>query len=298
MSTFTAIDISKLPAPKVVEEIDFETIFSEMLADLQARDPSFTALTESDPAYKILQVAAFREVLIRQRVNEAGRAVMLPYAAGADLDNLGALLNVPRLLIDAGDPNAIPPVPPTFESDTDFRRRIQLSPEGFSTAGPEGAYIFHALSADGAVLDASAISPNPGDVTVTVLSRVGNGAASSDLVSAVDEALSSESVRPLTDAVTVQSATILSYTIQATLYFYSGPGNEEVLENAQAAIETYTEESHRLGIDITLSGIYAALHQPGVQRVELTSPTANLTVDKTEAAFCTSIALTDGGIDE
>lgn len=298
MSTFTAIDISKLPAPDVVEEIDFETIFSEMLADLQARDPSFSALTESDPAYKILQVAAFREVLIRQRVNEAGRAVMLPYAAGADLDNLGALLSVPRLLIDAGDPDAIPPVPPTYESDTDFRRRIQLSPEGFSTAGPEGAYIFHALSADGAVLDASAISPNPGDVTVTVLSRVGNGAASSALVSEVDEVLSSESVRPLTDAVTVQSATILSYTIQATLYFYSGPGNEEVLENAQAAIEKYTEESHRLGIDITLSGIYAALHQPGVQRVELASPTANITVDKTEAAFCTSIALTDGGIDE
>jgi len=254
MSIFTAIDISKLPAPDVVEEIDFETIFAQMLADLKSRDPSFSALTESDPAYKILQVAAFREVLIRQRVNEAGRAVMLPYAAGADLDNLGAILNVPRLLIDAGDPDAIPPVPPTFESDTDFRRRIQLSPEGFSTAGPEGAYIFHALSANGAVLDASAISPDPGDVTVTVLSRVGNGAASSDLVSAVDEALSSESVRPLTDNVTVQSASIINYTVEATLYFYSGPGNEEVLENAQAAIEKYTEESHRLGIDRHLRG--------------------------------------------
>lgn len=298
MSTFTAIDISKLPAPDVVEEIDFETIFSEMLADLQARDSSFTALTESDPAYKILQVAAFRETLIRQRVNEAARAVMLPYAAGADLDNLGALLNVPRLLIDAGDTEAIPPVLPKYESDADFRRRIQLSPEGFSTAGPEGAYIFYALSADGAILDASAISPSPGNVTVTVLSRVGNGEASSELVSAVDGALSSESVRPLTDNVTVQSATIINYTVEATLYFYSGPGNEEVLENAQATIEKYTQESHRLGIDITLSGIYAALHQPGVQRVELISPTANISVEKTEAAFCTTIALTNGGSDE
>jgi len=298
MSTFTAIDISKLPAPDVVEDISFEQIFQSMLADLQARDESFTAMTESDPAYKILQVAAFREVLIRQRVNEASRAVMLPYAAGADLDNLGALLNVPRLLIDDGDAAAIPPVPPTYESDTDFRRRIQLSPEGFSTAGPEGAYIFHAISADGAVLDTSAISPSPGDVTITVLSRVGNGSASSDLVSAVNTALTRESVRPLTDHVTVQGATIISYSIEATLYFYSGPGNEEVLSQAQAAINTYVADGHRLGVDVTLSGIYAALHRPGVQRVELTSPNANISVDKTEAAFCTTITLTDGGVDE
>lgn len=298
MSVFTAIDISKLPAPDVVEEISFEQIFAEMLADLKARDDSFSAMTESDPAYKILQVAAYREVLIRQRVNEAGRAVMLPYASGADLDNLGALLSVPRLLIDEGDPDAVPPVPPTYESDADFRRRIQLSPEGFSTAGPEGAYIFHALSADGEVLDASAISPAPGDVTVTVLSRVGNGAASSALVSAVDEALSSESVRPLTDAVTVQSASIVNYTVEATLYFYSGPGNQEVLDQAQAAIEKYTEESHRLGIDITLSGIYAALHQPGVQRVDLVSPASDIAISKSEAAYCTAIDLGNGGVDE
>lgn len=298
MSTFTAIDISKLPAPNVVEEISFEQIFELMLADLKARDPLFTAMTESDPAYKILQVAAFREVLFRQRVNEACRAVMLPYANDGDLDNLGALLNVPRLLVDRGNPDAIPPVPATMESNTDFRRRIQLSPEGFSTAGPEGAYIFHALSADGSVLDASAISPSPGNVMVTVLSRVGDGTADSALVSAVSNALSSESVRPLTDSVSVQSATIIDYTVDATLYFYSGPGNEEVLANAQAAIESYTADGHRLGIDVTLSGIYAALHQPGVQRVELASPIANIAVDKTKAAFCTAIAIASGNLDE
>lgn len=332
MSVFTAIDISKLPAPDVVEEISFEQIFAEMLADLKARDDSFSAMTESDPAYKILQVAAYREVLIRQRVNEAGRAVMLPYASGADLDNLGALLSVPRLLIDEGDPDAVPPVPPTYESDADFRRRIQLSPEGFSTAGPEGAYIFHALSADGEVLDASATSSAPddikqivydvlashsasaqlvadmedalnnatwpGDVNINVLSRVGDGSANQALVDKVDSTLTAESVRPLTDNVAIQSASIVNYTVDATLYFYSGPGNQEVLEQAQAAIEKYTEESHRLGIDITLSGIYAALHQPGVQRVDLVSPASDIAISKSEAAYCTAIDLGNGGVDE
>lgn len=295
---FTAVDLSQLPAPDVVEALDFETILADMVADLQARDPAFTAMVESDPAYKILEVAAYRELLIRQRVNEAARAVMLAYAAGADLENLGALFGVPRLVTDPGDPEAIPPVPPTYETDTDYRRRIQLSLEGFSTAGPEGAYIFQALSADGQVLDASAISPSPGDVVVTVLSRTGDGTADQALLDIVNAALSAEDVRPLTDNVTVQSAAIVNYTVEATLYFYSGPGSEQALANAQAAIEAYTEKQHRLGLDVTLSGVYAALHQSGVQGVDLVSPAANIVVDRQQAAFCTGITLTDGGLDE
>lgn len=295
---FTAVDLSQLAAPDVVEQIDFETILAAMLADLRARDPEFDALVESDPAYKILQVAAYRETLLRQRVNEAGRAVMLAYAAGADLDNLGALFSQQRLVLDPGDATAIPPVPPTLEGDADFRRRIQLSLEGFSTAGPRGAYIFHALSASGDVLDVSAISPTPGNVLVTVLSRTSDGTAGAELLNTVAAALNDDDVRPLTDTVTVQSATIVTYAIQATLYFYDGPDRAVVLASAQAAVEAYAEAQRRLGRDVTLSGIYAALHQPGVQRVELVSPAANVVIDTNEASRVTSIVLTDGGVDE
>lgn len=296
--TFTALDLSQLPAPGVVETIDFEVILAQMIADLQARDPVFSALVESDPAFKILEVAAYREVLLRQRVNEAARAVMLAYAGGPDLENLAALFGVTRLTIDPGNPAAVPPVPPTLESDADFRRRVQLSLEGFSTAGPAGAYVFHALSANGDVLDASATSPSPGDVLVTVLSRTGSGAASPALVAAVDAALSADDVRPLTDNVVTQSATIVNYTITATLYFYSGPDRAVILAAAQAAATKYAADQHRIGKDVTLSGIYAALHQPGVQRVDLVSPTANVVISPTQASWCLSINLTDGGVDD
>lgn len=297
---FTAVDLSQLAAPDVVESIDFETILAAMKADLIARDPDLedTLALESEPITKLLEVAAYRETLLRQRVNEASKAVMLAYAAGTDLDQLGALFGVERLLVDAGDPDAIPPVPPTYESDTDFRRRIQLSLEGFSTAGPEGAYVFHALSADGEVLDASATSPSPGNVTVTVLSRTGDGSADAALLDAVDTVLSAEDVRPLTDNVTVASATISNYTVDATLYFYAGPDRAVVLQSAQDAIDDYVAAQHRLGLDVTLSGIYAALHQPGVQRVELAAPTANIVVDRQTAAYCTGTNLTDGGLGE
>lgn len=296
--SYTSVDLSQLAAPDVVEALDFETILAAMLADLQARDSTFTALVESDPAYKILEVAAYRELLVRQRVNDAARAVMLAYASGADLENLGALFGVTRLVLDPGDATAVPTIPPTYESDADFRRRIQLSLEGFSTAGPEGAYIFHALGADGDVLDVSATSPTAGEVVVTVLSRTGNGTASSALLTAVDTAVSAEDVRPLTDHVTVQSATIVNYTVSATLHFYAGPDRAVVLAASQASLEKYVEGQHRLGLDVTLSGIYAALHQPGVQRVDLASPTANIVVNSQSASYCTGITLTDGGLDE
>lgn len=294
---FTAVDLSQLAAPDVVEQFDFETILAQMLADLQARDPEFDALVESDPAFKILQVAAYRETLLRQRVNEACRAVMLAYAAGADLDQIGANYSVQRLLIDAGDPDAIPPVPPTFESDEEFRRRIQLSPEAYTTAGSEGSYVFNALGADPDVRDAQAVSPGPGLVTVYIMSRIGDGAASVDLVESVGAALNGETVRPMTDSVTVQSAAVINYAVTAELTLFSGPDAEVVRQTAQDAVTEYVEMQRRIGYDVTRSGLFAALHQVGVQNVALTSPAADVVIGEGEVSFCTGVTVTVGGFD-
>ena len=99
--TDAAIDLSRLPAPTVVEAIDYETVLAALKADLVARWPDYTADLESDPAIKLLEVAAYREVLLRQRVNDAARAVLVATAIGSDLDHLGALLNVARLEVEA-----------------------------------------------------------------------------------------------------------------------------------------------------------------------------------------------------
>lgn len=295
---FTAVDLSKLPSPDVVETLDYESIVNEMIADLQARDPEFSALTESDPAYKIIEVAAFRELLIRQRINESSRSVMLAFSAGSDLDQIAANYNVERLLIEEGDPEAIPPVDPVYESDDDLRRRVQLSFEGFSTAGPEGAYIFHALGADPDVLDASVASPTPGDVVVTVLSRSGDGTASASLLTAVSDVLSKSDVRPLTDQVSVQSATILEYSVDATLTLFPGPDSAVVLAAAESALADYIEKSRRLGRDVTRSGLFAALHREGVQNVELTTPASDVVASPSEAPNAISTNVIVGGTDE
>lgn len=290
--TYTAIDLSQLPAPSVIETLEFQTILDEILADMRQRDPVFTALVESDPAYKQAEVFAYREMLMRQRVNDASRAVMLAYAKGSDLDQIGANQGVLRLLITPANPTTIPPTPAVYEPDEDYRRRIQLAPEGYTTAGSEGSYVFHSLGADADVKDAAPLSPTPGVVSVYVLSRTGDGTAPDALLAKVDKALNRETTRPMTDLVNVLSANIVPYSVDAELVMYPGPDAETVRKAAEDRLRTHLESLRRIGYDVNLSGIYAALHQSGVQEVKLKSPLANIAIGEGSASFPSSITVT------
>ncbi|KEQ14509.1 hypothetical protein GZ77_09160 [Endozoicomonas montiporae] len=289
---FTVIDLSQLPPPKVVEALDFEQSLSEILAELSRRYPDFDAPVESEPAYKILEVCAYREMLLRAKINDEAQAVMLPYATGSDLDNLGALWNVQRLVIDAGDPDAIPPREPVYESDTDLRYRIQLSMEGQTNAGTEGSYIFQSLTADGQVKDAQPKRQGDASIINTILSRQGDGTPSDELLQTVTDHLNQTHVRQLTDELTVQGATITTYRVRADLYTQSGLGAEQVMNAARDAVQQFVETRHRLGAIVPVSGIYGALQQAGVSRVVLHEPAADITPTDTEAAYCSAIELT------
>lgn len=297
----TPIDLSRLPAPTVVEPLDYEQILAErkqaflnLFNDDQRAAIEATLALESEPLTKLLQESALRELVLRSRINDAARAVMLAYAEDTDLDHLAAFFGLERLrIIPADTDNGIEEVK---ESDADFRKRTQLAPQSYSVAGPEGAYISHALNADGRVLDASAISPNPCEVVVTLLSRLGDGTAPQDLVDVVKASLNDDNVRPLTDKVTVQGAQIVNYRVRAKLYTFPGPDSSVVIAEARTNLDTYIEETHRLGREVTISGIYAALHIAGVERVELLEPVANIPITRTQAPHCIEVIVEYGGV--
>lgn len=299
------IDLSQLPAPDVVEELNYETILDDRKATLISLFPTDeqeaiarTLALESEPLTKFLEENAYREVMWRQRVNEAARAVMLAYAAGNDLDVVATNSNTARLTITPADNSTLPPTAAVMESDKDLRLRAQQAFEGLSVAGPVGAYEYHGRSADGRVADISVISPNPAYITVSVLSREGDGSASDELVAIVNNALNADDVRPVGDRVTVQSAQIVPYQINATLYFYPGPESEPIRQAAEAQLKAYINAQRRLGRDIRQSAIYAALHVEGVQRVELSAPQSDLVLDKHQASYCTAWSIQAGGTDE
>lgn len=292
----TAIDLSRLPPPDVIEALDFETIYARRRADFLARYPEFTAFVESDPAIKLLETGAYAELVLRQRINDAARSVMIAYARGGNLDHLAVLFGVLRREITPANP--VTGAPAVMESDDDLLRRVLLAPDSYSVAGPASAYVFHALSADGDVLDASAISPLPGQVTVSILSRLGDGTASPELLAIVRDLLAGDEVRPLTDLVTVQSADLVSFNVVAGLTLYPGPDAQLILDTANAALAQLLDTNRRLGRNISRSAIMAALHVGGVQKVDLVSPGADIVVAQTEVATAGTITVTIAGFDE
>ena len=268
------IDLSLLPPPDVVEALDYEAIVAAMLADLRARDPDYSAIVESDPAFKILEVCAYREFLLRARVNDAARAVMLAYAAGPDLDQIAALLGAARA---------------EGESDVRLRARAQLAPESYTVAGPEAAYRFRTLEADPRVLDVGVDSPAPGEIRIVALGGDHpDGAAGAALVAVVDAALSARDVRPLTDDVTVLGAEILPYEIEAALAVEDGPDAGVVRAAAEEAVLARALAAHRVGATVHRSALFASLHVPGVVSVALAAPAADVVATALQAPWCTS----------
>ncbi|MFG0835502.1 baseplate J/gp47 family protein [Aeromonas bivalvium] len=289
------MDLTQLPPPSVVEPLDFETILAERKATLVSYYPAdqqaaiaATLELESEPLNKLLQENAYREVVLRARINDAATQTLLAFASGTTLDHLVAEYNIARLLVTPGDPAANPPVEPVYESDDRLRLRGQMAFEGLTTAGPVNAYKFHALSASAEVADVAVDSPSPGTVRVTLLSPAGQPSA--DTLNRVSQALSADDVRPLCDLVAVEPAQIKPYAVDATLNA-TGLGKEQAIAAATAAMTQTAAAYYRVGATVPLSAIYAALHQPGIDSVTLRVPLADVTCTEQQAAKLTTLHL-------
>lgn len=292
------IDLSLLPAPRVVQPLDYEATLAQMLNTLRSYDPAFTTVSEADPAYKVLEVAAYYVLHYTERANNDARALMLAYAEEKDLDHIGVTYygGTARLVLQEADPFVSPPVPELLESDEDYKRRLLLYPYSLSVAGPTGSYEFHALGAHPNVSDAKAISPSPANVTVIVLGRNAGSVPDAETLQAVEDALNAATVRPVADRVTVQAVSMVNYSIAAAVTVPLGPDASTIDTTIAANLRAYKDAPRRLGRDIARSAIYAALHVPGVERVDLTQPAADVTLNETQASNCTAVTVTVNGV--
>lgn len=295
-NTSTTVDLSRLDRPTIVAPVDYDATLTRMIARVQEIMPSFDATVDSDPAVKVLRVAAYIQMLDQQDFNERLVARLVAYATGSTLDHIGANIGVARLVLTPA--NATTGVPAVMEDDDALRARIVLAPEKFAAAGPELAYVAHAKDASASVLDASATSPARGEVLISVLSRDGDGTASASLLDAVRSILTDPAIRPLGALVTVASATLIPFAVSARIWTFAGPDPTLVVANARASLDAYLALSRKLGRNITLSGLVAALTVEGVQRVVLDAPLAEIVCDPTQAASCTAIAVIHAGYDE
>ncbi len=246
------------------EPLNFEEIFARMKEELINRDKSFTALIESDPAMKILEVAAWRELLLRQRINEAVKSNLLKFARGEELDNLAEFYGAERQ---------------DGEEDERFRKRIKARIVGSSTGGSKEHYRFQALSADSRVKDALVESPIPGKVQISILSTK-LSTASEELLEIVKKQLTRDDIRVLTDAVTVIGCNITEIDIHSRMSISPVISKEEIKKQFIKKFEA----NRRLGWNVTRSWIIANLFVDGVENVELIEPREDVMVLGNECA--------------
>lgn len=294
-----SVNFESLPKPNFVDEIDYEQILlerKEYLISLYPEDERAAVRIqlqrESDPLHKYLQENSYREMILRQRINEKALATQLAFAKSTDLDVWGANFDVQRLIVTAADLSVVPPIPAVYELDNDFRYRIQKKLDALSTAGPESSYEYHTLSADGRVSDVKCSSPAPAHALLTILQRdTPTNASTEELNNIVLKYVSADKKRPTGDRVQVQSAEIISYEVHAVLVTKNVPETDPVLAAATANIEAYTKEAKRIGKGVYFSDIYSALKVSGVERVELLQPVSELHINSFQAASCTKIQL-------
>lgn len=276
-----APELAGLPTPQVLETLRFETVFDALLSDFQMRYPQYSALLASDPAIKLIEVAAYRELLLRARINEAARANLLAFAVGNDLEHLGAFYGVSRL---------------PQEQDEPLRRRIRARIMGFANAGGAAHYRYWALSASPEVADVAVDSPGPGRVRISVLPTGHSDTVPEALLDAVRATVLRDDVRVLTDTVEVVPVSLVPVTVSAQIWLYpdtpmavfDGLAPRLTRELAQAAV---------LGWDLTRSWLIGQLQQAGVHKVELSEPATDIRIHSTQAVRLTDVQLTFAGRD-
>ena len=276
-----APELAGLPTPQVLETLHFETVFDALLRDFQVRYPQYSALLASDPAIKLIEVAAYRELLLRSRINEAARANLLAFAVGNDLEHLGAFYGVTRL---------------PQEQDEPLRRRIRARIMGFANAGGAAHYRYWALSASPEVADVAVDSPGPGRVRISVLPTGHSDTVPEALLETVRATVLRDDVRVLTDTVEVVPVSLVPVTVSAQIWLYPDTPMA-VFEGLALRLTRELAQAAVLGWDLTRSWLIGQLQQPGIHKVELISPEADIRIHSTQAVRLTDVQLTFAGRD-
>ena len=121
--------------------------------------------------------------------------------------------------------------------------RIRLSPASLSTAGPESAYRYFALSADPDIADVAIVCPEDEPNTVNLYPLMTGGELPDEAtLKKVLDALADD-VRPMTDKVQAFAPEVVQYSVE--LKYYCTKDDEastiQTIEGDGGAIDKYNE---------------------------------------------------------
>lgn len=185
------------------------------------------------------------------------------------------------------------------ESDESLAERVYLAPSGYSTAGSSDAYVYWAKTFNAGIGSVVPVSPEPGKVDVYVLMTDGS-MPGEELLQELQDYLTEERIRPMTDLVTVKKPEAVEFSIDLTYYINRSDQAKAVTiqENVKKAVAEYTTwQTSEIGRDINPDELVQRIKAAGAKRVELTAPTFAV-VGETQVAKCTASAADNGGLED
>jgi phage-related baseplate assembly protein len=180
------------------------------------------------------------------------------------------------------------------ETDDQYRYRLWLAIESFSTCGPRDAYEFWALSASPDIIQAQIYSAPDiaGEVWIYPLLK-GGVLPTQDILDKVQATCSADTVRPVTDFVTAKVATAVNFTLDMDYYVLSS--NEVLLAqiqaNVQQAVTDWILWQHSyISRDIIVDELRKRCLEAGAKRIVVRQPTPDFQImGYNQLAICTTV---------
>lgn len=186
-----------------------------------------------------------------------------------------------------------------IENDESLAERIYLSPSAYSTAGPEDAYRYWAMTHSVAIQDCKIYTESPGEVDIYVMLQ-GGKLPEQDFLDDLNDFLSDKRRRPLTDKVVVKAPEKEEYSIDVTYYISKSDRDmeEAIKQRAEEACQNYIAwQQAAISRDINPSRLMYELVQAGTKWADIRSPVFT-TIDGAKVASVSSVNLICGGLQD
>ena len=233
------------------------------------------------------------EIVVLTECTEAGTAGNDYYTGQINkiVDPFGYLASVENVTVSSGGADR--------ESVENFRERILMAPESFSTAGAGGAYEYLAKTANQDIDDVSVVSPNAGEVEIIPLMRNGILPAE-EILRSVRDVCNADDKRPLTDKVLVSAPEPVGYDIDIKYYVAKSDtaSGRTIQKNVSDAADKFILwQRSKLGRDINPSRLIQNIMTAGVKRVEVFSPIYKR-IEYNQIAAAESVNIVYGGAED
>lgn len=186
------------------------------------------------------------------------------------------------------------------ESDESFAARIFIAPGKYSTAGSRNGYEYHVQDYSSAIGGVH-VSSDQAAGTVDIVFVMADGSLpSAEMIYAMNQHMSAETLRPMNDLVTVRAPAEVKYTVSLTYYINQSDNNRAVAiqQAVSAAVDSYIAWQRKIGRDINPSKLLALVMGAGAKRAQITAPIFSAIPADSIAAIDGTASITYGGLED